>query len=78
MAAPLLEIDRLTKVYTRGTLFPKETFRLEASLKFDGPQIVGVMGPNGSDKTTLFELVTGSNQPTSFSKLVRRMSPSTA
>ena len=67
MTAPLLEIDKLTKVYKRGRLFPKETFRLEASLRFDGPQIVGVMGPNGSGKTTLFELVTGSNQPTSGS-----------
>jgi energy-coupling factor transporter ATP-binding protein EcfA2 len=65
MAAPLLEIDRLIKVYKRGRVFPQETFRLEASLRFDGPQIVGVMGPNGSGKTTLFELVTGSNRPTS-------------
>ena len=65
MAAPLLEIDGLKKIYTRGRLFPKETFRLEASLRFDTPQIVGVMGPNGSGKTTLFELVTGSNRPTS-------------
>ena len=65
MGAPLLEIDRLTKVYRRGRFSSKETFRLEASLRFDGPQIVGVMGPNGSGKTTLFELVTGSNRPTS-------------
>lgn len=67
MSAPLLEIDRLTKIYTRGRLFPKETFRLEADLRFERPQIVGVMGPNGSGKTTLFELVTGSNQPSSGS-----------
>jgi ABC-type branched-subunit amino acid transport system ATPase component len=67
MTAPLLQIDKLTKVYKRGRLFPKETFRLEADLRFDRSQIVGVMGPNGSGKTTLFELITGSNQPSSGS-----------
>ncbi len=63
MAAPLLEVDRLRKVYTRGFLNKQETFRLEADFTIEEPAIVGMMGPNGSGKTTLFELITGSNSP---------------
>jgi len=64
MTAPLLEVDRLCKVYTRGFLKKQETFRLEADFTIEEPAIVGLMGPNGSGKTTLFELITGSNSPT--------------
>jgi ABC-type multidrug transport system ATPase subunit len=63
MATPLLEVDRLRKVYTRGLLNRQETFRLEADFTIQEPAIVGMMGPNGSGKTTLFELITGSNSP---------------
>jgi ABC-type multidrug transport system ATPase subunit len=63
MATPLLEVDRLRKVYTRGFLNKQETFRLEADFTIEEPAIVGMMGPNGSGKTTLFELITGSNSP---------------
>ena len=63
MATPLLEVDRLRKVYTQGFLNKRETFRLEADFTIEGPAIVGMMGPNGSGKTTLFELITGSNSP---------------
>lgn len=65
MSAPLLHVDKLTKVYTRGLISRQETFRLEADFTIEKPAIVGVMGPNGSGKTTLFELITGSNEPTS-------------
>ncbi len=63
MDAPLLQVDKLSKVYRRGLLAREETFRLEADFAIEAPAIVGVMGPNGSGKTTLFELVTGSNRP---------------
>jgi len=63
MATPLLQVDRLRKVYTRGFLNKQETFRLEADFTIEEPAIVGMMGPNGSGKTTLFELITGSNSP---------------
>ncbi len=63
MAAPLLEVSGLSKVYTRGFLNKQETFRLEADFKIEEPAIVGMIGPNGSGKTTLFELITGSNSP---------------
>ena len=62
---PMLQVRALTKVYARGLLRRRETFRLKADFSIDEPQIVGVMGPNGSGKTTLFELITGSNRPTS-------------
>src|SRR6266498_3512177 len=64
-AAPLLVVNDLKKIYTRGLLDRTPTFRLEADFTIPEPTVVGVMGPNGSGKTTLFELITGSNQPTS-------------
>ncbi len=65
MSVPILQVDKLVKVYTRGFFRKEETFRLEADFAVAEPAIVGVMGPNGSGKTTLFELITGSNRPTS-------------
>lgn len=64
MAEPLLAVEKLVKVYRRGLLDRRETFRLEADFVVPGPGVIGVMGPNGSGKTTLFELITGSNRPT--------------
>ena len=45
-------------------------FRCEADFEIDGPAIVGVMGANGAGKTTMFELITGSNLPTAGRVLV--------
>src|SRR5687768_4134615 len=67
---PLLQVQRLVKTYRRSRWSGETTFRLEADFEFDGPQIVGVMGANGAGKTTLFELITGSNRPTSGRVLV--------
>jgi ABC-type multidrug transport system ATPase subunit len=64
LTGSLLEVSGLKKVYAKGVLNKRETFRLEAEFAFDEPKVVCVMGPNGSGKTTLFELITGSNQPT--------------
>ena len=64
MNGPILEVNGLDKVYTRGFVNRVPTFRLEADFTIKAPSIVGLMGPNGSGKTTLFELITGSNQPT--------------
>jgi ABC-type multidrug transport system ATPase subunit len=60
----MLEVKGLQKIYTRGLVPRRETFRLEADFRIEKPGIVGLMGPNGSGKTTLFELITGSNTPT--------------
>jgi ABC-type Na+ transport system ATPase subunit NatA len=70
MVAPLLVLDRLRKVYTRGRFARTPTFTLQADLTIDRPAIVGVVGPNGAGKTTLFEMMTGSNEPTSGKVLV--------
>jgi ABC-type cobalamin/Fe3+-siderophores transport system ATPase subunit len=63
MAAPLLVLDHVRKVYSRGRIVRRPTFTLEADLVIDRPAIVGVVGPNGAGKTTLFEMMTGSNVP---------------
>jgi ABC-2 type transport system ATP-binding protein len=68
--APLISLQKLRKVYTRGFILRQPTFKLEADLTIDGPGIVGVVGPNGAGKTTLFEMMTGSNVPTSGRVLV--------
>ncbi len=68
--APLISLQGLSKVYTSGLISPRQTFRLDADLTIDGPGIVGVVGPNGAGKTTLFEMMTGSNAPTSGRVLV--------
>lgn len=68
--APLISLQSLRKVYTSGLIARRQTFRLDADLTIDGPGIVGVVGPNGAGKTTLFEMMTGSNAPTSGRVLV--------
>ena len=70
MAPPLLVLERLKKVYTRGALVRRPTFTLEADLAFPESKIVGVVGPNGAGKTTLFEMITGSNASTEGRVLV--------
>jgi ABC-2 type transport system ATP-binding protein len=65
MASPLLVLDQVRKVYTRGRVMRHQTFALEADLEIDEPSIIGVVGPNGAGKTTLFEMMTGSNTPSS-------------
>src|SRR3546814_18918400 len=63
MSEPILRVEGLRKSYRRGLLRPRETFRLEADFSVPEPTVVGVMGPNGYGKTTLFDLITGYNLP---------------
>jgi ABC-2 type transport system ATP-binding protein len=70
MPAPLIALEKLRKVYTRGRLVRRRSFTLEADLAIDTPGIVGVVGPNGAGKTTLFEMMTGSNTPSAGRVLV--------
>ncbi|RZI38810.1 ATP-binding cassette domain-containing protein, partial [Herbaspirillum sp. HC18] len=65
MSAPLLAIEKVHKLYRRGFLDRTPAFQLEVDHRFDRPEIVGVMGPNGAGKTTLFEMIAGSNAPSS-------------
>lgn len=64
-AAPLLALERASKIYRRGLFDHTPAFRLDVDMSFGGSEIVGVMGPNGAGKTTLFEMIAGSNAPTS-------------
>ena len=70
MTAPMLVLDGLTKVYTRGVIARRPTFTLRADVIFPNSRIVGVVGPNGAGKTTLFEMITGSNVPSAGRVLV--------
>lgn len=70
MTGPLLVLDGVRKVYTRGRVMRRPTFTLEADFALEEPGIVGVVGPNGAGKTTLFEMMTGSNAPTGGRVLV--------
>jgi ABC-type Na+ transport system ATPase subunit NatA len=67
---PLLQVQGLVKRYQRGWPQRATTFCLEADFQIDGPAIVGVMGANGAGKTTMFELITGSNLPSAGRVLV--------
>jgi ABC-type Na+ transport system ATPase subunit NatA len=70
MGAPLLKVDQVRKDYTRGLFNKQVTFSLEADFTIEAPAVVGVMGPNGSGKTTMFELITGGNAPSAGRVLV--------
>ena len=70
MTNPLLRVERLEKRYMRGWPQRQTTFSLAADFEIGGPAIVGVMGANGAGKTTMFELITGSNLPTAGRVLV--------
>jgi ABC-type multidrug transport system ATPase subunit len=63
--APLLALEGVAKIYRRGMFDSTPAFQLRADRNFAKPEIVGVMGPNGAGKTTLFEMIAGSNVPTS-------------
>jgi ABC-2 type transport system ATP-binding protein len=51
---PLIALENLHKIYTRGLFARQPTFALHANFAIDSPGIVGVVGPNGDGKTTLF------------------------
>lgn len=70
MTTPILRLEAVTKVYRRGLLRRTQTFRLAVDLTFPNSTIVCVVGPNGAGKTTLFEMITGSNLPTTGRVLV--------
>jgi ABC-type multidrug transport system ATPase subunit len=70
MSGPLLALENVRKVYTRGVLDRTPAFELDADHRFEHPEVVGVMGPNGAGKTTLFEMIAGSNTPSAGRVLV--------
>jgi energy-coupling factor transporter ATP-binding protein EcfA2 len=70
MSSPLLSVQGLVKQYRRGWPAREISFDMQADFEVDAPAIVGVMGANGAGKTTMFELITGGNQPTAGRVLV--------
>ena len=64
-STPLIVVDGLRKVYTRGKFKKRIIFKLKADFTFQEPTIVAMMGPNGAGKTTLLELIAGKSTPTS-------------
>ncbi len=70
MSVPLLSVQGLVKQYRRGWLTREISFDMRADFEVAAPAIVGVMGANGAGKTTMFELITGGNQPTAGRVLV--------
>ncbi|WP_027133677.1 ATP-binding cassette domain-containing protein [Geminicoccus roseus] len=70
MAEPILRLDQVRKVYRKGMFDRTPTFQLQADLVFENSGIIGVVGPNGAGKTTLFEMITGSNTPSSGKVMV--------
>jgi ABC-type branched-subunit amino acid transport system ATPase component len=70
MQEPLLHVQGLVKRYRRGWPRAQTTFELRADFRVDRPSVIGVMGANGTGKTTLFELITGGNHPTEGRVLV--------
>ena len=67
---PQLSVPGLVKQYRRGWPAREISFDMQADFEVDAPAIVGVMGANGAGKTTMFELITGGNQPTAGRVLV--------
>ena len=68
---PLLECRDLTKRYGATVALDRFTVSLPAG------RIVGLLGPNGSGKTTTIKLLNGLLQPTSGSVLIDGQAPGT-
>src|SRR3954464_15960444 len=54
---PMISLTRVSKQYGRQILFVDASFQLNAGEK------VGLVGPNGSGKTSLFRLIVGGEEP---------------
>ena len=66
---PILECQGLTKKY--GNIYALSNL----SLTLERGQIVGLLGPNGSRKTTLFKLISGLITSTAGQVLINGMTP---
>lgn len=72
MSTPLLEFTNVTKTYGSKQALSNVNFALEAG------KIVGLLGPNGSGKTTIMKLINGLIQPTSGTVLINGAAPGIA
>ena len=69
MSTPLLEFTNVTKSYGSKQALTNINFTLERG------KIVGLLGPNGSGKTTIMKLINGLIQPTSGTVLINGAAP---
>src|ERR671936_267017 len=53
----MISLSRISKQYGRQVLFVDTSFQLNPGEK------VGLVGPNGSGKTTIFRMITGEESP---------------
>lgn len=69
MPEHLLELDHVSRAYTRGALFARERFNavddVSFSLDADRPEIFTIIGESGSGKTTLARIMLNLVPPTS-------------
>lgn len=68
MSAPLLEVRKVGKAFTRGMLKKEQVVALEdfsLTIEADRPAIITIAGESGSGKTTLANLVLGLLTPSS-------------
>lgn len=69
MTTPLLQFTNVTKTYGTKQALSNVNFTLEHG------KIVGLLGPNGSGKTTIMKLINGLIQPTSGTVLINGAAP---
>jgi len=59
----LIQVENLTHVYNRGTPFERVALR-EVNLEIEAGERIGIVGPTGSGKSTLVQLLAGLLKPT--------------
>lgn len=65
----MIELKNVTKIYG------KETVLDNLNLKFEQGKIIGLLGPNGSGKTTILKLINDFIYPNSGEVLINRLKP---
>ena len=66
---PILCLDHVSKVYRNGRGARNISFSVEAG------EVVGMLGPNGSGKTTIMKVIAGLSQPGEGSVTIVRGRP---
>ena len=73
ISRPLIELQGLTKVYNGSTLAVNQM-----NLIIPRGRIIGLLGPNGSGKTTMIKMINGLLTPTSGKILINGEAPGPA
>ncbi len=73
---PVIETNGLTKIYKDFWGRPKLKALDNLSIRIDGGEVFGLVGPNGSGKTTTFKLLLGLIFPTSGTAAILGRPPS--